>query len=66
MDPGLSKTFPIHEKVSFKLVVEYFNLTNAVRFSSPGSGSTTTTFGQYSGGTLTSPRQAQVAGRINF
>jgi hypothetical protein len=66
MDPGLSKTFPIREKVSFKLVVEYFNLTNAVRFSGPGSGSTTSTFGQYSGGTLTSPRQAQVAGRISF
>jgi hypothetical protein len=68
MDPGLSKSFHTFENQSFKLIVEYFNVTNATRFGSPGSGSTGTTFGQYlsSSGLLNSPRQAQVAGRYYF
>ena len=68
MDPGLSKTFHTFEGQSFKLIIEYFNVTNAVRFGSPGSGSTGSTFGQYlsSSGLLNSPRQAQFAGRYYF
>ncbi len=68
MDPGLSKSFHTFEKQSFKLTVEYFNVTNATRFGTPGSGSTGSTFGQYltSAGILNSPRQAQVSGRYSF
>jgi hypothetical protein len=68
MDPGMSKTFHITQKQSFKILIEYFNVTNAIRFNSPGSGSTTSTFGQYtsSGGLLNAPRQAQFAGRYSF
>jgi len=66
MDPGLSKTFHTFEHQSFKLIVEYFNVTNATRFGSPSN--TTSTFGQYlsSSGILNQPRQAQVAGRYYF
>ena len=68
MDPGLSKSFHVLERQSFKLTIEYFNVTNATRFGSPGGGSTGSTFGQYltSAGLLNSPRQAQVSGRYNF
>ncbi len=66
MDPGLSKSFKTFEGQSFKLIVEYFNVTNATRFGSPSN--TSTTFGQYltSSGTLNQPRQAQIAGRYYF
>ncbi len=68
MDPGLSKTFRTFEGQSFKLIIEYFNITNATRFNAPGSGSTVSTFGQYisGGGVLLQPRQAQFAGRYYF
>jgi hypothetical protein len=65
LDPGISKSFRITEKQSFKLIVEYFNATNAVRFNSPGSGSTSSTFGAYTS-LLNSQRQAQIAGRYTF
>jgi len=65
LDPGISKSFRIREKQSFKLIVEYFNSTNALRFNSPGSGSTGSTFGAYTS-LLNTQRQAQVAGRYTF
>ena len=72
MDPGLSKTFHTYREQSFKIIVEYFNVTNATRFNSPGNGATPTLFGQYTSGSsttpglLNSPRQAQIAGRYYF
>lgn len=65
IDSGLYKTFSMPYKESHKLQVrwETFNMTNSVRFSGASLTDTSaTTFGRFSG-TLTAPRQMQIAMR---
>ncbi|MGI4830901.1 MAG: hypothetical protein ACRYFU_22330, partial [Janthinobacterium lividum] len=68
VDPGVSKSFRVTERQSLRLTVEAFNAFNSIRFSAPGSGSSspTTNFGKYTGTLLNSPRQMQFSGRYYF
>jgi hypothetical protein len=70
LDPAISKSFPTFEKQSFKLIVEVFNATNAVRYGLPPTGnngrSGQPSFGNYAAPLLNSPRQMQFSGRYYF
>lgn len=69
IDPAISKSFPTFRNQSFKLIVEVFNVTNAVRFGLPPTGnngrSGSPSFGNYTS-LLNSPRQMQFSGRYYF
>jgi hypothetical protein len=69
VDPGISKSFSTFEGQSFKLTVEVFNVTNAVRYGLPPTGnngrSGSPSFGNYTS-LLNSPRQMQFSGRYYF
>jgi hypothetical protein len=64
-DVSLRREFVIHEKVTFALQADAFNITNAVYFTAPGANIDSASFG-----TLTSqnnlPRKIQLSGRITF
>ncbi|MGP8243852.1 MAG: carboxypeptidase regulatory-like domain-containing protein [Bryobacteraceae bacterium] len=64
-DVSLRREFLIHEKVTFALQADAFNITNAVYFTAPGANIDSASFG-----TLTSqnnlPRKIQLSGRITF
>jgi len=68
LDAGLSKQFPVTDRVRLKLRWDAFNVTNSVRFdvqSLGGSYLMPATFGVYSS-TLTTSRVMQVAMRVEF
>jgi hypothetical protein len=65
-DISLGKSFPISEKVKFKLQGQFFNAFNQHTLgTSFGTSLTASTFGQYTG-TTSNPRQGQIVGRIEF
>jgi hypothetical protein len=69
VDPGISKSFQIHEKQSLRLTVEAFNVLNSTRFTVPPTGnngrSGAASFGNYTA-LINSPRQMQFSGRYYF
>lgn len=65
IDAGLSRTFPITERVNFVFNAEAFNVTNAVQFGGINTNMTSSGFGTVSKQS-NSPRDWQFAGRVNF
>jgi len=67
-DAGLSKTFPITERLRFQLRWETFNITNSVRFDSHSINSTLDNATNFGNATvlLTDQRKAQFAARFDF
>lgn len=69
VDPSVSKAFHTYREQSFRLTVDAFNITNAVRFAVPPLGnngrSGASAFGTYSS-LINSPRQLQFSGRYFF
>ena len=62
---GLIKRTNITESVNVEWRVEFFNILNRVRFGSPTIDVSSPTFGLI-GGSGNSPRQGQMALKINF
>jgi len=67
LDTRLSRTFPIHENLTFQFEADCLNTWNNVVFGSPSASwtSTSASFGTI-GGISNSPRDWQFAGHINF
>lgn len=68
LDAGLAKSFPVTERVNFRLRWDVFNVTNSVRFNSMSMSNridNPDSFGVYTG-TLTDKRVMQVALRLEF
>jgi hypothetical protein len=65
IDAGLSRTFPITERINFVFNAEAFNVTNTVQFGGINTNPTSSTFGTV-GRQSNSPRDWQFAGRLNF
>jgi hypothetical protein len=62
---GLIRRFRIHEKATVMFRAEFFNVFNRVQFGAPNGNVTSTSFGRVSTQANT-PRQGQVAVRIDF
>jgi hypothetical protein len=72
VDLAASKNFRITERMTFKFTANFFNLLNSHYFVSQGNGPGSAfntdvynSFGQWNG-TVSTPRNIQVAGRISF
>jgi hypothetical protein len=68
LDAGLAKSFPVTERVNFRLRWDVFNVTNSVRFNAMSMSNridNPDSFGVYTG-TLTDKRVMQVALRLEF
>jgi hypothetical protein len=67
LDARLSRTFPIHESLSFMFEVDCLNVWNKVTFSGPVATYGASNFGTITGiSTTFAPRDFQFAGHINF
>jgi hypothetical protein len=64
-DIGLGKTFPIYERLTAQLRVDFFNLTNTPQFSAPNTSVGSSTFGQVTS-QANQPRQIQFGLKLNF
>jgi hypothetical protein len=71
-DMSIFKSFPIHERLTFQLRGEAFNVTNTVWFPAPNTSLTSPFFGKTvlaTGGfssTSNDPRSIQISARIQF
>jgi hypothetical protein len=66
LDASLFKQFKIHERTSFEIRGEFFNILNTPNFGSPGTTTGATTFGQVVRTQANDPRIGQLTARINF
>ncbi len=66
VDFSLFKVFPIHEKTTFEIRGEFFNVMNTPIFGSPGTTLGSTTFGLVTLTQVNDARIGQLTGRINF
>jgi Carboxypeptidase regulatory-like domain len=66
VDASMFKVFPIHEKASFEIRGEFFNLFNTPNFGGPGTGLGSSTFGLVTLTQANDPRIGQLTARINF
>jgi hypothetical protein len=66
VDASLFKQFQIHERTSFEIRGEFFNLFNTPNFGGPGTGVGSSTFGLVTLTQANDPRIGQLTARINF
>jgi len=66
MDASLFKVFTIHERTSFEIRGEFFNVLNTAIFGGPGTGLGSSTFGVVTKTQANDPRIGQLTARINF
>jgi hypothetical protein len=66
LDASLFKQFIIHERTSFEIRGEFFNILNTPIFGGPGTGIGSSTFGAVTQTQANDPRIGQLTARINF
>ncbi len=66
LDASLFKVFTIHERTSFEIRGEFFNILNTANFGGPGTGIGSSTFGVVTKTQANDPRIGQLTARINF
>ena len=66
IDASLFKVFTIHERTSFEIRGEFFNILNTVNFGGPGTGIGSSTFGTVTLTQANDPRIGQLTARVNF
>lgn len=66
MDASLFKVFTIHERTSFEIRGEFFNVLNTAIFGGPGTSIGSSTFGAVTLTQANDPRIGQLTARINF
>lgn len=66
MDASLFKVFTLHERTSFEIRGEFFNIFNTANFGGPGTGIGSSTFGMVTKTQANDPRIGQLTARINF
>ena len=66
LDTNLAKSFPIHERLNFRIQADFFNVLNHTNYSSLNTTATSgaTTFGRLNG--AYPPRQMQFSGKFTF
>lgn len=65
-DVSLFKVFQIHEKITFELRGEFFNVLNTPNYGGPGTSPGSSTYGVVTLTQQNDPRIGQLTGRINF
>jgi hypothetical protein len=66
MDASLFKVFTIHERTSFEIRGEFFNVMNTAIFGGPNTSIGSSNFGIVTKTQANDPRIGQLTGRINF
>ncbi len=65
-DVSLFKVFKIHERATFEIRGEFFNVLNTPNFGSPGGSPGSSSYGVVTRNQLNDPRLGQLTARFNF
>ncbi|WP_446743419.1 carboxypeptidase regulatory-like domain-containing protein [Silvibacterium acidisoli] len=68
LDLGISRTFPVTQRIHLELRGEAFNLTNTPNFSNPANNVSTSNFGEITStvGSAADERILRLTGKLNF